>query len=215
MPDEQESTRLDATVQLLSRYRAGDAEALNALYARYFDRVRAVVRLRMGPRLRAKMESSDVVQDAFVSSLRSLGDFSHRSEGAFFHWLCAIAQNRLRDHAGFFAAQKRDAAREQRLEVRGPSSESVFGPIAELAGDATPSAEAVRAEELARLEQAVDALPEAQREALLMVRYEGLSWEEAAEEMGRSTGAVRMLVARAMVALGNELKRWERREPRR
>jgi RNA polymerase sigma-70 factor (ECF subfamily) len=195
----------DRTADLLARHRAGDPEALNVLYARYLDRLHAVVRFRLGPRLRAKIESMDVVQEAFLASLRRVERFEHRTEGAFFHWLCGVAENRIRDQADRFAARRRDAARERPLEVRRPSRDSVLGPVREIAGTGTPSREAVREEDLARLERAIDDLPETQREALLMVRYEGLSLPEAGERLDRSADAVRMLVARAIVALGRSL----------
>lgn len=195
----------DATVQLLAKYRAGDDQAGSLLYDRYFDRIHAVVRLRMGPRLRAKAESLDIVQEAFLASLRRLEEFTYRTEGDFFHWLCTITENRIRDEADRFRAKKRDQARERPLQVRRPSRDSLVGPIVELAGGASPATQAVRDEDLHRLEQAVDALPQPQREALLQVRYEGLPLQEVARRMGRSPDAVRMLVARAIVALGKHL----------
>lgn len=193
------------TVQLLARYKSGDRGALDRLYQRYFDRIHAVVRLRMGSRLRAKAESCDIVQEAFLASLRGVGGFTYRSEGDFFHWLCKITENRIRDEADRFAAQKRDMARERPLEARRPSHDSTIGPIAELARYTTPSTRVAQAEELVRLEQAMDDLPDAQREAVLLVRYEGLSFKEAGRKMGRSPDAVRMLVARAIVSLSSAL----------
>lgn len=195
----------NATVCLLTRFQGGDREALNQLYERYFDRIHAIVRLRMGSRLRAKAESVDIVQEAVLASLRGLRDFTYRSEGDFFHWLCKITENRIRDQADHFLAKKRDMARERPLEVPGPSRGSVFGPIQELARFTTPGTQVVRAEDMQRLEQAIAELPEPQREAVLLVRYEGLSLQEAGEKLGRTPDAVRMLVARAIVALGKRL----------
>jgi RNA polymerase sigma-70 factor (ECF subfamily) len=200
-----EQDRLDATVQLLSRFKGGDAHALSHLCDRYVDRLHAVVRLRMGARLRSKLESVDIVQEAFLDGIRGLNQFSYHSEGDFFHWLCKITENRIRDQADYFRAQKRDAARERPLEAARPSHDSVFGPIAELARHTSPASLVAQAEDLARLESAVDALPEAQREALLLVRYEGLSFPEAARHLRSTPDAVRMLVARAIVALGKSM----------
>jgi len=197
--------RLAATVQLLRRWKDGDPEAADHLYRRYFDRIHAVVRLRMGQRLRAKAESADIVQEAFLASLRGLGNFSYRDEGDFFHWLCKITENRIRDEAGRFAAQKRDMARERPLEGPRPSADSVYGPIHDVARWTTPGTQLVRAEQLEQLERAIDDLPEVQREALLLVRYEGLSLKQAGQIMHRSADAVRMLVARAIVALAKRL----------
>ena len=193
------------TIHLINRFKGGDPEALNRLYERYFDRLHAVVRLRTGAKLRAKMESLDILQDAFLASLRGLDKFSYRNEGDFFHWICRVAENRIRDQAEHFAAGKRDIAKERPLEMQRPSVQSVFGPINELATSASPATKVVRAEDIQRLERAVDALPEDQREALLLVRYEQLSLAEAAGIMKKTRDAVRMLVARAIVALSKNL----------
>ena len=193
------------TIHLLNRFRGGDREALNRLYERYLDRLHAVVRLRTGPKLRAKMESLDIVQDAFLASLRDLDNFTYRSEGDFFHWICKVAENRIRDQVEHFTAGKRDVARERPLEVQRPSVQSFFGPISELATSTSPATKVVRAEDVQRLEQAIDTLPEDQREALLLVRYEQLGLAEAADIMKKTRDAVRMLVARSIVALSKSL----------
>jgi RNA polymerase sigma-70 factor (ECF subfamily) len=194
-----------ATANLLARYRAGDPKALDQLYARYLDRLLAVTRLRMGPKLRAKMESADIVQEAVLASLRGLGSFEYKGEGAFFHYLCKLAENRMRDMAEHFGALRRDVARERPLEPLRPTANSTYGPILTPATLTSPATRAMRKEELERLEQAVDSLPEPQREALLLVRYVGLAFAEAGDMLGKSPDAVRMLVARAMVALAKKL----------
>lgn len=196
---------LTATVQLLRRAKGGDKRALNDLYTRFGERLRTVVRFRLGPRLRSRMESCDVVQEAFLASLRHIEQAQFASSGAFFHWLVKLAENRIRDQADHLAAKKRDAARERPLEAQQPATDSVFGPIAELATFGTPSQAAVRAEDLDRLEAAIDALPADQKDALLLVRYEGLTLDEAGKKMDRSPDAVRMMVARAIIRLGKEL----------
>ena len=200
-----ESRLPEATARLLAQFGRGDHSALEDLYARYFDRLHAVVRLRMGPGLRVKMESMDVVQDAFAASLRSVGGYSANSEGGFFHWLCKIAENRIRDHAKHWARDKRDIHREGPIERQRPSGDSFFGPISELAVHTSPATRAALAEDIRRLEDAIDLLPTDQREALVLVRYEQLTFQEAAELMHKTPDAVRMLAARAIVSLGKNL----------
>jgi RNA polymerase sigma-70 factor, ECF subfamily len=193
------------TIQLLARFRQGEHEALDELYRRHYDRILAVGRLRLGPRLRARLEESDIAQEAFLASLQGLGNFTCRSQGDFFHWLCRLVENRIRDQADHFAAQKRNADRQVPLDPRYPSSESLLGPLRELATMTSPATQAARVEDVRRLEKAIDALPAEQREALLLVRYEELSLAEAGAAMDRTPDAVRMLVARAIVALGKSL----------
>ncbi len=196
---------LQETIQLLRQAHAGDQKALGDLYARYGERLRSVVRLRLGPRLRSKMESCDVVQEALLASLRHVEQAEFVSSGAFMRWLSKLAENRIRDEAEKYTAQKRNAARELPLEVTTPATDSVAGPIADLATFTTPSQVAARAEDLQHLENAIDALPDDQKEALLLVRYEGLSLAEAAAHLQRSPDAVRMLIARALARLATTL----------
>lgn len=193
------------TVHLLARFRDGERAALNELFSRYYERVLAVVCLRLGPKLRAKVEAQDVVQEVFMNSLQGLGNFVYRSEGDFFHWLCKMVENRIRDQADYFAAQKRDMGREVPLWPRRPSAESLYGPLRELATTTSPATRAAQAESARRLQAAIDALPSLQREALILVRYEGLSLAEAGAHLDRSGDALRMLVARAIVSLGKNL----------
>ncbi|MDP7288105.1 MAG: sigma-70 family RNA polymerase sigma factor [Phycisphaerae bacterium] len=196
----------DATVHLLGQYRDGDRQAIDALYDRYFDRAHAVVRMRLGQALRAKVESIDIVQDAFLASLRGLDNVSCSNEGDFFHWLCKIIENRIRDQADYIHAAKRDVARETPIAGTGPSGDSVFGPLKELARNTlSPASKIVRIEEINRLEAAIDALPENQREALLLVRYEGMSYQQAGDKLDLTLDATRMLVARAIVSLSKSM----------
>jgi len=196
---------LAKTIQLLTAAQSGDEQALNELYARYGDRLLAVVRLRLGRHLRSKLESCDILQDAMLASLRHIHDAQFSSNGAFFHWLSKLIENRIRDQADYFSAKRRDAARENSLQAAGPTTGSVFGPIAELGTSDTPSQSVVRREDLERLEAVIDTLAHDQKEALLLVRYEGMKHAEAGEAMKRSPDAVRMLVARALVQLGKQM----------
>ena len=203
--DETTDNRISDTARLIRLAKGGDNRALTDLYARYGDRLRTIVRFRLGPRLRLKMESCDVVQEALLASLSQFDKAMFLSEGAFLHWLSKIAENRIRDLADHFAARKRDVGRETPLESPESATDAVKGPIAHLATSSTPSVRAMRAEELERLDHAIESLPDDQRDALILVRYTGLSLAEAGEIVERSPDAVRMLVARAIVKLGKHI----------
>ena len=82
----------------------------------------------------------------------------------------------------------------------------MFGPLKELARNTlSPASKIVRIEEINRLEAAIDALPENQREALLLVRYEGMSYQQAGDKLDLTLDATRMLVARAIVSLSKSM----------
>jgi len=68
------------TQRLVALAKDGDQSALNKLCEVYNERVLRIVRMRMGPELRSKQESMDLVQDAFISALRSLENFTYQNE---------------------------------------------------------------------------------------------------------------------------------------
>lgn len=197
---------METTLRLLRQAKEGDRQAFNDLYARYWERLHTVVRFRLGPALRAKLESADIVQEALLVSLRGIERFEYRSDGDFLHWLCKLVENRIRDQVDYFHAEKRLIRRETPLQTQLPTRSTVWGPL-NLAGiSKTPSIDAVRHEELESLERAVDQLPTDQREAVILTRYEGLRFSEAGAMLDKSPDAIRMLVSRALVRLAKELR---------
>jgi RNA polymerase sigma-70 factor, ECF subfamily len=190
-----------STQALLQRVQVGDKAALNELYNRYLMRVLAAVRARLGAELRGKLESWDVVQDALFASLKNVQSFDQTSEGAFMNWLAKIVENRIRDQLDHFHAGKRDHRLERPLA--GPrSAESSFPlDIPEGSSIPTPSKVVILSEDLARLEKAMDRLPEESRELIVAVKIEGRTYQEIAQASGKSPDAVRMQVNRAMLAL--------------
>jgi len=189
------------TGHLVALAKDGNESAFNQLCRVYGERVRWVVRLRMGGEIRSKLESMDLVQDAFVCALRDLGNFTYKNEGDFLRWLSRIAENRLRDHIDKLHANKRDIRKEARLNSRRPTTgesfAGTFGPI----DTTTPSVIMSRREDFDRLAVAIDTLTTEYRQVIVLTKIEGLSYKEIAERMGKSSDAVRMLVSRAMAAL--------------
>jgi len=189
------------TQTLVQRAHDGDSVALNELYSRYSPRVLAAVRARLGAGLRSKVESWDIVQDAMLASLRNLNSFEHNSDGAFLNWLSKVVENRIRDQADFFHAGKRDHRKEAAFQGKQRSDNSEV-PLDIADRDAgTPSQFLVLDEELLRLEAAMDRLPEEYRDLVIATKIEGRTYQELADESGKSPDSVRMQVNRSMVAL--------------
>ncbi len=191
----------DKTQRLVIMAKEGDESALNQLLKVYGARVHWIMRLRMGKELRSKLESVDLTQDALVSALEGLGDFTYKNEGDFLRWLSTIAENRLRDSLDKLHADKRDIRKEVRFDNNGSTTAGGFlrspGPV-----DATtPSVIMSRKEDLGKLEKAIDELKPEYREVIVLTKIEGLSYKEIADRLGRSNDAVRKLVSRAMAAL--------------
>jgi RNA polymerase sigma-70 factor (subfamily 1) len=195
------------TVRLITLAQGGDRAALEELCRTYSERVRRIVRLRMGRQLRSKLESMDVVQDAMICALRGLGTFTYTDEGDFTRWLSRITENRLRDHRDRFTAAKRDARREIPLDnSSGDSRPSDAQPVEPLY-TVTPSMEIDKKEQLDRLERAMETLKPEYKEVVLLTKIEGLSHQQAADKLGKSPDAVRMLLCRAMAALSETYER--------
>ena len=191
----------DKTQQLVTLAKAGDESALNQLLNVYGARVHWIMRLRMGRELRSKLESMDLTQDALVSALEGLGDFTYKNEGDFLRWLSTIAENRIRDSLDKLHADKRDIRKEFRFDNNGSTTAGGFLTSPRPVDATRPSVIMSRKEDLDKLEKAIDELKPEYREVIVLTKIEGLSYKEIANRLGKSNDAVRKLVSRAMAAL--------------
>ena len=189
------------TQHLVTLAKEGDQSAINQLCRIYGERVRRIIRLRIDRKLRPKIDSVDVVQDALVLALAGLKNFTYRNEGDFLRWLSRIAENKLHDVLDKFYAEKRDIRREIPFKKVETDTEEGSVGIAGPLQTTTPGDLLIRKEQLDRLENAIDSLKPEYREVVLLSRIERLSHEEIATKLGKSKGAVAMLLSRALVAL--------------
>ncbi|MCB9916510.1 MAG: sigma-70 family RNA polymerase sigma factor [Planctomycetes bacterium] len=200
------------TFALIQRHRAGDRAALDELFARYAERVRRIVRVRMGSFLRSRAEVEDVVQETMLRAFRSLDRYEEREDAKLIDWMARIAENSLRnlfqrEHAG-----KRDAAREVALEsLRDKAAPSSLGW--DVVADSVPPPDKVAHAEMEEIvDDCLAELPEEQREIILLVDYARADWELVAERTGRaSAGAAQQYHRRARVALAAKVERRLRR----
>src|SRR5690349_8456680 len=96
------------TLDLLSRARAGEPQALGELCAVYRNYLRMVVRARLGPRLRARVDLSDVVQETLVEVVRQFPQFTGETEVALAGWLRYLVSQKLADLGRYHGRAKRD-----------------------------------------------------------------------------------------------------------
>jgi RNA polymerase sigma-70 factor (ECF subfamily) len=174
--------------------RAGDREAQDRVIQRTHARVMERAHRMLGPRLRARIRTSDVVQGAYLRALKNIGHFEAGTEREFLAWMAGILENTIRDQARFFRARKRGGSRAQ----GGPAPDS-------LAAGPTPSQEAARQEDLRPVRQAMSALAPDYQKVLDLSWIEKLSHKEIAQRLGRSEGATRVLLHRARAALALEM----------
>ena len=112
----------DVVRDALAGGRAGVAS--NAALDRLYERARRAALLHPaedGARLRARLESRDILQATFLKSFQHLDDFEGQDGRSLMAWLMRIAEHEIRDRADFHHRQQRDAAREDRLDDRSPS----------------------------------------------------------------------------------------------
>jgi RNA polymerase sigma-70 factor (ECF subfamily) len=189
------------TRELVALAKDGNESAISQLWTVYGARVHWIMRLRMGKELRSKLESTDLAQDALLSALGDLKNFTYKNEGDFLRWISTIAENRLRDNLDKLHADKRDIRKEMRLGKPGAHTVSKsavsFAPIEAT----TPSVIMSRKEELDKLEKAIDKLKPDYKQVIVLAKIEGLSYKEIADKLDKTSEAVRKLISRAMAAL--------------
>jgi len=177
----------------------GDPAAVEWLLELYLDRLRAFVRLRTGPELREHESASDLVQSVCREMLAQGPRFEYRGEPEFRAWLFTAAANKIRERARSLRAARRDVRREER---DGGAVLDAYGAVLP-----SPSEVAVGRELAARLESAFEQLSPAHRELLTLSRIAGLPTPAIAKHQGRSEGAVRNALARALTQLSGLLDR--------
>jgi len=189
---------LEQTLALLTRAREGDGAAANELFARYEERIRRIVRVRLGPGLRRWTESGDLVQETCRSALESLERLELESDFDLLDWLARIATNRIRDLVDHVHAARRDVDRVQSLEPAAPGQ--LVGAALPPDPRSSPSEHAFRGEVRSLLDEVVATLPEDYREVVLLRDYQGAGWPWIAQALGStSVHAAQQLHQRAWI----------------
>lgn len=194
---------LTRSFELVRHAQAGDRDALNRLFARYYERVRRIVRVRLGRRLREVVDSGDILQETFAAAVRSFDGFELREEAGLIQWLAKLAERQILAAADYHLAQKRDQRRNVPLAPAGTEGEEDGFTIAWKDDATRPLERLVSVEQSALIDDCLDLLSADYRELIVLRNFAGASWEEVAEATGRpSPAAARMMHARALVELG-------------
>lgn len=177
---------------LVERVQSGDKKAFDALVLKYQQKIASLV----SRYVRDKDEVMDVVQEAFIKAYRALPGF--RGESAFYTWLYRVAINTAKNYLA--------------TQGRRPPNDDIEAETAEqmdlgqkLKEHATPENLALNDEIASTIQQAMDALPDELRTAIVLREIDGLSYEEIAQAMDCPIGTVRSRIFRARDAIDQKL----------
>jgi RNA polymerase sigma-70 factor (ECF subfamily) len=185
---------------LMIRFQGGDRAAFATLVRRYQSPLFNFALRHMG----SVPTAEEVVQDAFVRVVKNAGDFKHASR--FSTWLYTIARNLCVDEA-----RKRTHRRHTSLDQPRRSAETEGPTLGEQTGDKAANVEraAVATEIRERVVEAVEALPEEQREVFLMREVSGLAFKDIAEVVGVSENTIKSRMRYALERLQGALSEFE------
>src|SRR4051794_21884035 len=204
-------------IELMAKARAGETDALGELCALYRNYLRMIVRTGLGPRLRERVELSDVVQEALVEVVRQFPQFTGQSEAALVGWLRRLVGQKLADLGRYHSRAKRSAGgSDVPLDAPydaggGGGGEAGPGGGARLLdmlalSQTSPSEAASRRELIVLLADALADLDAPEAEVLWLYYAENLSFEAIGERLTLSRKSVRGIWARGLKTLKRSLE---------
>jgi len=181
----------EAITVLLRGLHSGSEENITKLLARIMPWLRQYVHMRVQGKLRAKLETQDVVQDAVVNFLRDAPNFVVQGENQFRAFIRQVADNVIRGHHRYFERQRRRLSRERPLT----------GMTEAVMDTRTPSKIASKDEGEARVRLALEMMDPIEQRIICMKIYDDSSFREIGETLGMQEEAVRQRFRRALPKL--------------
>jgi RNA polymerase sigma-70 factor (ECF subfamily) len=169
----------------------------------YRDRLRAMVQVRLDPRLQRRIDPSDVIQEAYLEASKRLDEYIRSPPMPLYFWLRRIAAQKLCDtHRRHLNVRARDVRREKSLRADGaPEASSLTLADFLVFRGASPSGEASLLEERANVERAIESLDPLDREIIVLRHVEELGNSEIAHLLGMKEGTACKRYVRALVKL--------------
>jgi len=188
------SSDKDDDLLIVQRVQAGDKLAFNLLVNKYHRRVARLL-TRM---VRNQEDIEDIVQETFIKAYRAIGNF--RGDSAFYTWIYRIAINTAKN---LLVTQGR---RPSTLKESNDSDSETFEDNAALSNIDTPESLYQTKQIGEAVNEAMSALPEELRSAIVMREIDGLSYEEIAAAMDCPIGTVRSRIFRARESIAAKIK---------
>lgn len=177
---------------------------LQKLFAEFRPRLRMLVELRIDRRIRARIDASDVVQEAFAEAVRRFPVYQQDASMSPYVWLRFLTlQQLLIAHRRHLSVKARSAAIERPFELlRELSVES--GSLAEflVGNESSPSVKVQRNEEIQQLNSAIEQMDALDREILVLRHFERLEYAEIAKILDLTVAAVSSRYRRSLKKLG-------------
>jgi RNA polymerase sigma-70 factor (ECF subfamily) len=190
---------------LLRRAQAGEEDALGSLLEHYRSYLALLARVQISRRLQGKVDAADLVQETFLEAHRNFARFRGATEKELVSWLRQILAANLADlMRRYLVARRRDVRLERELTTDLDHSSQALG-AGLVAGQSSPSQQAVRREQAVLLAEALARLPEHYREVLILHHLEELSFPEVGRRLGRSLDSVKNVWTRALAMLRRSL----------
>jgi len=199
LPDELETA--------IAALHAGDEGALARLFSIYRNQLRRMIAFRMDQRLKGRIDTSDVMQEAYVEAAKRIHHFQEDPAVPFIVWLRQIAAQTLIDlHRHHLGTQKRDANREVSTRKLTPPRASSIYMADQFVGDLTsPSHAAQRTEMMDKVKEVLETMNKIDREVLTLRHFEELSNKDTADILGIEQAAASVRYIRALKRLKDAL----------
>ena len=188
---------VDSDAQLVERALAGDTRAFELLVLKYQRRIQRLI-ARM---VRDTDLVEDIAQETFIRAYRALHQF--RGDAQFYTWLYRIAVNTAKK--ALLGLKHDPLVTEAALRPEAEEDET-FQPGSEPIGEETPETLLAAREIAAAVQEALEALPEDLRQAVILREIEGLSYEDIAAVMNCPIGTVRSRIFRAREAISARVR---------
>jgi RNA polymerase sigma-70 factor (ECF subfamily) len=192
----------------LQRLQTRGEPALAEIFSASLQRLERIVRFRIDPRIRGRVDAADVLQETWVVASRRLPEFLSNPAVSVFIWLRQLALQTLIDIHRRELCHRRDAGREIHLSHELPTGDTGLSIAHFLADQLTsPSQQLMRAEDIEQLQQALNSMPEIDREVLALRHFEQLTNLQTAEVLALTPTAASNRYVRAAAKLTEILQR--------